>query len=224
MQIAFVFGVYNEWSLASRLVNQIRTLYPQAPAIAICDGTFNADFAQLCDLKGISFIASDRIKLPQFGGAWSQRLFTEFLKTDADILIKLDPDTYLWRCFTSFPDTDWFGTQANKYLYPYPRGGCVGFRRKCIERFIASNLLGHPKYKNHIFAYDRYGRWGWEHDLKQTEPISLQDWVLADVAHQLKLKLGDWSEVNIQFRQIVANHGLRWAATHPMPLINSDRG
>lgn len=221
-KLCFVFGIYTEWHLARRLAAQIRTFYKGAPIIALADGTNDPDFAMSCDSLGINFLCGDRLKLPQFGGEWSQRLFLEFLKTDSSTLIKLDPDTCLWRQFSYIPNADWFGSLGSSYKYPYPRGGCVGFRRAAVEKIVASELLLAEVYKCESFSYDRYGYWRWLHENHLGEAIALQDWILADVGQKLGLRVADWDEVNIQFRQIPDNPDLKWAATHPHPTINND--
>jgi hypothetical protein len=108
-KLAFGFGIYQEWHLATRLVHLLKKHYPDATVIAIADGTHNSDFDRLCQDLGIIYKCDRRLKLPQHGGLWMLRLFQAFLDlTDADIQIKLDPDTLLWRKFAFYPDSDWF--------------------------------------------------------------------------------------------------------------------
>lgn len=214
--LTFSFGIYQEWHLATRLIHQIKKHHPEATAIAIGDGTHNPHFASVCQQLGAIYKSDRRLKLPQYGGLWSLRLFELFLDTtDADILIKLDPDAQLWRKFAFYPDSDWFGTISPVYRHPFARGGCVGFKRHAVERIVRSEILLNPIFTKPRYSYDRYGKHKHSHECQQIELISLQDWILADVSYYLGLSLENWSEVNIQFRGTPQNRDLRYAATHP---------
>lgn len=214
--LAFGFGIYQEWHLATRLVHQLKKHHPTASAIAIADGTDNSRFRSLCQKVDVTYIKDRRLKLPQYGGSWTLRLFEAFLTlSDADILIKLDPDTMLWRGFSFYPDSDWFGTISPAYRHPFARGGCVGFKRHAVERIVNSEILLNPVFTKPRYSYDRYGKHKHSHECHSTERLSLQDWILADVGYYLDLSLEPWSEVDIQFRDTPDNGDLRYAATHP---------
>lgn len=216
--IAFYFAIYHEWLLATRLIKQIRKFYPNVPIITIADGTFDPDFAALGREYNIIFIQGERLKLLEHGGKWWERACTTFLElTTADTLIKIDPDTCIWRKFDFFPDADWFGSIERNMLYPFPRGGCKGIRRKAIERIIESKLLESPRFKHKFYAYDRFGRFKYPHENFPEIALVNEDLVLSEVAYQLKFSIANWTEVNIQFRHCPAIKN--FAATHPHPYL-----
>lgn len=216
--IAFYFAIYHEWKLASRLIKQVRNFYPDTPIIAIADGTFDSEFAVLSKSYNITFIQGKRLKLLEYGGKWWERAFIAFLElTTADILIKLDPDTCIWRKFNYYPDTDWFGTIEHNMLHPFPRGGCKGLQSSAIEKIISSKLLESSQFKHKFYEYDRFGKFKYPHESIPKIALGNEDLILSEIGYRLKFSLANWTEINIQLRKapLIKN----FAATHPHPYI-----
>lgn len=216
--IAFYFAIYHEWDIGARLIRQIRFFYPTAPIIVIADGTFNSEFASLAKNYNVFFILGDRLKPLKNGGKWWERACNAFLElTKADILIKVDPDTCLWRKFKFFPNSDWFGTIQQNSTYPFPRGGCKGIQREAINRIVKSGFLKNSQFTNKIYSYDRFGKHKYIYENIPQELLINEDLILADVAYKLKFSLANWSEVNIEWRRPPFVSG--FAATHPHPTL-----
>lgn len=216
LEPAFFFPVYDDTHLCARLISDIRKFYPTADVIAVSDGAI-ADrrrFKRVCDRSGVLFLETEkRLKLPDYGALWLQRLFENALaRTRAEILIRTEGDTRFHRGFEGFPEVEVAGTLSEQ-VPRFPRGGCVMWRRSALKRVIGSGLLGDAKYKDQFFSYTRYGKWRHEGEKEDWTPILCSDRVVADVIQRLSLKLSEWEEVNILFRGIPETEG--YAATHP---------
>jgi hypothetical protein len=213
---AFFFPVYDDTHLCTRLISEIRRVYPAADVIAVSDGAI-ADrqrFKRVCDRSGVIFIETQqRLKVPDYGALWLQRLFEHALaRSRAEVLIRTEGDTRLHRGFDGFPDGDVAGTLSEQSP-KFPRGGCVMWQRAALKRVVGSGLLGDSKYKDRFYSYTRYGKWRHEGEKEDWTPILCSDRVVADVIQRLSLKLSEWEEVNILFRGIPETAG--YAATHP---------
>lgn len=153
-------------------------------------------------------------------GLWTHRYLEYFLKyTDASIVLRVDPDTCVWRNFAlPVGDYDIFGTiEPRKYRYPYVLGGCIGFTRECAQKIVDSKLLLDSKFKH--FNYQRYKHHRWEHEVESDEQIAFQDWIVADVAFELNLKLQEWKEICILGNYKRVPKIETFAITHPHPLL-----
>ncbi len=151
-------------------------------------------------------------------GLWTQRYLNIFLKhTNATHLLKVDPDTCVWRSFSLPPgDYDIFGNMSNRYKYPYIKGGCIGFTRSAAKKIIDSEFLLDKEYEN--FNYQRYKNHKWPHEIESAEQFAFQDWIVGDVAHRLNLKLKEWEEIYILGNLNIVPEIKEYAVTHPHPL------
>ncbi len=131
----------------------------------------------------------------------------------------MDPDTCIWKTF-NLPkgDYDLFGNiSKNRYKYPYVRGGCIGLTRIAAQKILDSGMLLEDKYKN--YNYQRYNWYKWPHEIKSTEEIAFQDWIMADVCHELKLKLKQWNDICILGNDKRVPDKADFAITHPNPIL-----
>lgn len=214
MSLAFVLMLYDDVLLAERLIRQLRQWHPNADILAIADGVTPDGFAAYCTLNTVTYVPGDRLKPRTHGGQWTQRYLELFLaRSDATTLIKLDPDSFVYRAIANVPDSasaDLFGTlRVNHLGQTQVRGGCVGYQRAAAQRLMASKLLLEDKYRDATrYSYRR----------KPEDPLlTLQDAIVADVAQRLELKLFEWSEVAIVSgsETPVDNAALTYAVTHP---------
>lgn len=198
--------MYNDQHLALRLVKQIRKHFEQG-AIVIADGV-----PVQPELNDLALCRSfERVK-DRTTGYWTQRYLEMGLQTSASTIIKLDPDTCIWKRFTP-PDAEWFGTLGDSG--DYVRGGAVGFSRAAAERVVASGLL-HGRFP---YVYRRWSKYRWPHEQESDEVVSNQDHIMRRVMGKLGIKPTSWPEVLIYGNsgQIPVPNGE--AVTHPHPTL-----
>lgn len=198
---------------AKHMADRIRLLHREAILISIGDGLAPPD--------GDLTVPGKRLKLSKNGAAWSKRWMELAYQSDCDRVIRIDPDTWLWRRFNSFPDCDIGGTVvANpRSRVHYVRGACVCFKRSAIGAILDSKLLDDPIYGiDPMFGYYRYGMFAFPGEVMNSEFLYTEDPTVAHIAAKLRLSLGHWDEVCIGFRETPPpNNDLRLAATHPHP-------
>lgn len=192
--IAFAVNIYRDEALALRLARQIRRHYPEAHLVFVHD--------------------RDRLKLRRTG-EWTARYLRLALSTDAETIIKIDPDACLWRRFV-VPDAAWFGVPTLSGVFL--RGGAVGFSRATAETLLASGqLLAESKH-----IYSRYGAFRWPHELEDDTLISCQDRIVGDVMQSLGIGWSRWEDVHdLGNAMTVAERG-NHAISHPHPTIALD--
>lgn len=219
--IAFCFTVYKEFSLATRLINQIRSYYPESDVICIMDGTCNIEFIHLCEQEQVVCIEGKRLYVRHLGGAWVERLLKTYLeRSNADYMIKLDPDSYLRRKFSGFPDTDLGGSlsKLNHLSFTLIQGGCRFQTRETCDKILASNLLKDSQYREkNLFSRSRsqahYFKLG-----EQFEDIKHpgEDAIISHVVSTLNLSISDWAEVHCRDVDNYCQDADRYAVIHPV--------
>lgn len=211
---AFVFTFFDDIVLAQRLIRQLRQFYPTADILAIADGVRPAAFAAYAQINAVQYLEGERLKPRASGGQWTHRYLELFLaQSSADVLIKLDPDSFVYRAFEAFPAStkaDLFGNLKTNHLQQVQvRGGCVGYQRTAVQRLVSSKLLLEDQYRNASkYTYRR---------LPADPLLTLQDAIVADVAQRLGLALAEWADVAIVSgnETPVDNAALTYAVTHP---------
>lgn len=205
--IAFIVNVYShDQALALRLLGQLRPCYPDAPILIIGDGVaVSRELGQ----QGTPIEMLRQKHLPS--GLWTHRYLALALgQTTADVFVKIDPDTCMWRK-PEIPDADWFGTPSQDGTFL--RGGAVGIRRGVIQSVLQSRLLLKPT----IHSYGRFDSFRWPHEKKDSTPISCQDRIMGDVMETLGYPPTPWPDVNIlgnPRREALAGD---FALSHPHP-------
>ncbi len=215
MDLIFLVNVYNDQHLAKRLIQQIKN-HHICDIIVIGDGVKLEDY---CKQNTIWF-ECNRAKAERQKGLWTQRYLELFLKhTNAKHLLRVDPDTCVWRsCILPEGEYDLFGhIEPLRYKYPYIRGGCIGFTRSAAEKIISSQYLLDKNYEH--FNYQRYKHHRWDHEEESDEKIAFQDWIIGDVVHRLNLKQKNWEDICILGNQKIIPKKKSYSITHPHPLL-----
>ena len=141
MSLAFVATTHRGDShLAYRLLWQLNTYHPRAEKIFITDGKLQdwqtRALEGMCDTLIHGEALGQNTARPT---AWLERMLRLALEhTSAEIIVKLDPDAYLFRAIRSYPGADLFGTL---YADGTVTGGVYGFRRDTARRVLESGLL-----------------------------------------------------------------------------------
>jgi hypothetical protein len=199
---AFVLHTYKDQERAKKRITSLRTLYPSSPVIAIADGVDDADYAAFCKDNKVQYTLGDRLKLPEFSGKWTERWMRAYLdQTDAPLVIKLDPDTGVFKALASFPGADVFG----KYSYLTNSdlemlGGCVGFTRRAVEKILDTKMLGQYRFSLAGYTYPRFApnRLLPGEGPEERQFISVQDRIVSYIVKHLKLSLADWPQVAVE--------------------------
>ena len=233
--ISFYFNIYKNEIYACRLLLQLRKFYPNSEIVIICDGEANLysinnirDYhdRMFPDSPPFVLIKGDRLK--NVGPEFTQRNFKCVLNnTTSDLVIKLDPDSYMWRSFSYIPEGDWIGyvkLLAIPYLsrrFDFISGGCFGMKRNVIKEIYNSELLLSDEYRTPESFYDRYTRHRKFADPVCDESIYRENLVLDDVANRLGVTPVQWDEVYCtqHGEQLQNPDDLKYAVTHPVRYI-----
>lgn len=216
---AFAFVVYDEFGLATRLVNQIRSFYPTIDVLCITDGTDNLEFARLCQEKNVKYEVGERVYFQKFGGNWLERLLRCFLNnSNADSLIKLDPDIIINRTFTYFPESNIAGTFIEDTINGnFVRGACRFSTKDSCIKILDSNLLHDSKYKiQSLYGHKRFAPPYWSVGEESSNDVMIsEERVFCDVATRLNLSINNWDEVCCKRWELPSNFQ-DYAVIHPV--------
>lgn len=216
--LCFVFNIYQDEDRAKILVQQLKSTLSDSQILSLFEGTPSGDIASYLTSKQIGFNQGERLKPQINGGAWLERIFKTYLESsEAEYLIKIEPDTTIFRTFTSIPNTEIAGT-----LIQIPdgrelvHGGCVLFKREVVQKIVRLRLLENPKYKfDRRFGYRRYEPpYLQEGEVRSSEWIISGDAVLADIIQELNISVENWTEVScgVHPSEMASDN---WAVFHP---------
>lgn len=195
-KIAFFMGVYKDQELAKHNIKDIRNIYGDSvDIISISDGVCDRDFESFCDKHSVYYEEGDRRAKAELGGGWTLRMLETSLRvSDFDILVKIDPDTQIKRVFRYIPDSDYFGNIRNGN---HLQGGCKGLKRSAVDKILSSGLLLDTKYcSNTEYAYCRFlPPYIRVDEDKSNESLSVEDFILWDVAKILELSIEEWNDI-----------------------------
>jgi hypothetical protein len=213
-------GAQLEWCLKA-----LRAACPNAPAVVISDGVNDPTYPEICKRYAVRYVLGAYYKRVECGGRWWRRTFEAGLRLETEWLVKIDPDTRVWRPFQAVPTTDVAGTvtrwghsafaTSRSALRENVQGGCQLIKASAARELLASGHLDSPDLKHHYaFALS-------DQDYRNCKARAYlsTDRTLMWLVNRAGLTWGDWSEVNCVWRAPAPeNEGLRYAATHPHKL------
>jgi len=214
----FFLNIHKDEDLAVQCVQSIRRHYPDVPILAIADGpadeskldpVMNAHKFELIQGEALKYHGHNKNVHPQH----IKRNLTAILERMPEgRIIKLDPDSYVWRQIRYCPDSYWagtvtFGHQAKTFNQGLRmcNGGAWMMRTEAMEEILKSGLLGHKFLRNPF--------------IQGEDPI--YGWVLE----QLEISPVAWSEVMSSRRKLESEAhqwGYQSAITHPVKGIFSE--
>lgn len=192
-QVLFQICVYKDQELARARISELRSFYGATPIQSISDGVRDDAYAKFCLDHSVRYHIGDRLKLTKFAGSWTVRRLRLFLQTDADVCVKLDPDTKVCAKVERWPSADLFGHKQDPPA-AILHGGCLGITREAAQKILDSRLLLAQRYTDLRFGYRRF------HDEKKPEEerevvwVSCEDRILQDLSARLSLTLADFPE------------------------------
>jgi hypothetical protein len=183
----FYFSIFQDEIYAVRLVWQLARYFPLSKVIAISDGPCDSHSMYVASNfnPNLIILQGERLKHAGKGMEFTQRNLSWVLGySQAEIIVKLDPDTYINRpC--RFPNVDWFGDVKQTGFpflglnFEFIAGGCMGFRRHIIEMLIESEYLISEQLNKAEGFYDRYVQYKKFGDPNCTDLIHREDYAFG---------------------------------------------
>lgn len=183
MKIAWHLPIYQNHEQAYRALVQLRTLHPFDVITVTQDGGDPEPELEQRIRELARFQKTPRLKLWQCGGLWTAHYLSRFLsESDAKVLIKIDPDTWINDSINPYtlPSSDVFGDIQSCYGKPQVTGWSIGFHRRAVVVMLASGILYDERYSNTKYSYK--------------DGVSLQDQIVMDVINRLDLTFEHWEE------------------------------
>lgn len=198
MRICFYMGVYLDNQLAFKRLSELIQIYPNREAVNIivyCDGINHLELSQFCNSYQINYTQANRIKPARFGAKWIARMLRLYLLlSQADVLVRIEPDTKVLRQFHGFPDGDLIGNIRHSGTARYIQGGGVGIKRGAARQILDSKILDDPIYQQ--FSYRRYQEpYVQPGEGTSNEELLAVDVALSHAADRLGLTFGQWDEI-----------------------------
>jgi len=145
--ICWVIPAHNEGErLKWCLGNILRVKESRDEVRVVFDGSQDSTYdSKDYGLDSRNFVfGSQHLYEPGKGNLWWKRLIIEFLKTDCQVLIKLDTDTKINRR----PRLNLWPTDSGYCgdVHGYPSGGCILLNRECCEKIL--NIIDDWHFKD----------------------------------------------------------------------------
>jgi hypothetical protein len=220
VRIFWFIQTYRDLSRLRRTLARLRKLYSESQVLVVSDGDPDPEIEQVCKRYSARFALRSRLFGVEQGGEPVQKMLEAFLTTDADILIKIDPDTNIRRRFSFMPtptDSSLYGTvqsigtESNRIFSI--QGGCIIIPRQAAVLLVSSSLLKSERLKPPALEWalnkltiDR-----------AASGLTSHDWTLGWACRELGLLCKDHREVysNYRPRLIDTMRKHRAAVSHP---------
>lgn len=220
LRLFWFIQTYRDLSRLRQTLARVRTFYPESPVIVVSDGDRNPEISRVCQAYRADFTLRARLFSVEHGGEPVQRMLEAFLRTDADILIKIDPDSNVRRRFAVMPsprDTSVYGTVQSAGSGPNPivsvQGGCMIVPRGSATLLMESALLTSDRLKPPALE------WAADEELVARTACGLTsyDWTLGWACRELGLLSKDHPEVFSRYRPSLSDWltERRMAVSHP---------
>jgi hypothetical protein len=188
MNVTFAMTTFHEGVLVDKSVKALREFHPKSTIVVLHDEETN-------------------LKVPELRGTWTANWMLTALATDADIIVKVDPDTRAYNTVSKWPESDVFGEIAPNWVYAglgatnVVFGACIGFKRSAVKKILDSGYLLDKQYEK--FAH---------------KGVSIQDPIVTDVINRLGLSIGHWSGLHMRtrFKEIGTFDKKQVAFAHPV--------
>lgn len=192
-QVLFQICVYKDQELARARIAELRSFYGATPIQSISDGVRDDTYAKFCFENSVLYYIGDRLKLVKFAGAWTVRRLRLFLQSDADLCVKIDPDTKVCAKVERWPRADLFGHKQEPPAAPL-HGGCLGITREAAQKIIDSRLLLAEHYTDLRFGYRRFHDEKKPGEMTDVSWVACEDRILEDLVPRLHLTTADLPE------------------------------
>jgi hypothetical protein len=220
VRIFWFIQTYRDLPKLRKTLTRLRKLYPEAPVLVVSDGDSNPAIERACDKYLVKFILQSRLFGVEHGGEVTQRMLEAFLTTDADVLIKIDPDTNIHRRFSVMPsrmDPNVYGSvqsggSASNSIVSI-QGGCVIVPRQAAVLLANSSLLNSDRLKPPALEWVV----STELSARAASGLTSSDHTLGWACRELRLLCKDHPEVCSRYRPSLMDTitASRLAVFHP---------
>jgi hypothetical protein len=154
VRLFWFIQTYRDLPRLRKTLASVRTFHPDSEVLVVSDGDPDPDIHRACRVNSASFTLRSRLYGVEHGGELVQRILESFLATDADILVKIDPDTNVRRRFSVMPsrlEAAIYGTVesagSSSSRMTSIQGGCIIVPRQAAIRLATSGLLASERLK-----------------------------------------------------------------------------
>jgi hypothetical protein len=220
VRIFWFIQAYRDLSRLRRTLARLQELYPESQVLVVSDGDPDLEIERACRKYSADFTLRARLFGVEQGGEPVQQMLEAFLRTDAHILIKIDPDTDVRRRFSLMPsrsDSALYGTvqsagsESNRIASI--QGGCIIVPRQAAIRLASSSLLRSERLKPPALE------WAVDESLvaRSASGLTSYDWTLGWACREFGLPSKDHPEVCSRYQPSLMDTltDRRVAVSHP---------
>lgn len=202
-RIVWFIQTYRDLPRLRTTLARLRALYPESQVLVVSDGDANPEIPDVCGRHAAEFTLRPRLFGVEHGGEPAHLMLEAFLARDADVMIKIDPDTTLRRRFAKLPPAEsagLYGTVQSAGLGPNRltsiQGGCIIVPRKAAVLLAASSLLLSDRLKPPTleWAVNDTSR------ARARSGLTSYDWTLGWACRELDLHSSEHPEVFCRHR------------------------
>jgi hypothetical protein len=219
-RIFWFIQTYRDLPRLRRTLAGLRKAYPESQVLVVSDGNPDPEINETCESYAVGFMLRPRLFGVEQGGEPVQKMLEEFLTTDADLLIKIDPDTHIRRRFSRLPsrgDSSLYGTpqsqgsESNRIISL--QGGCIIVPREAAIVLASSAILQSERLKPPALEWTVAGTLV----ARAASGLTSYDWTLGWACRELGLRSRRHPEVFSRYRPSLVDcvRDLGAAVSHP---------
>jgi hypothetical protein len=211
---------YHDRPQLRKTLARLRRVYPESQALVVSDGDEDPAIAEDCGHFSAGFTLRSRLFGVEHGGESVHQMLEAFAAADADILLKIDPDTNVRHRFRRMPSSTesaiYGSVQASgpkgEELISI-QGGCIIVPRHAATQLLRSGLLRSDRLRppELVWAVNKLSK------DRAAAGLTSQDWTLGWACRELGIICAAHPEVfaNYRPRLIDAMRKRRAAVSHP---------
>ncbi len=213
-------------SLLREALRRLRKVAPRDTVLVVSDGDDDPCLPALCAAAGARFVRGKRLFGVESGGLVVERMLDLFLATDAEHLIKIDPDTDVRRVFRRLPRRDRAlvagtlqatGTVETRLVSV--QGGAILMTRLAAQRFKDSGLFCRTELKPPQIA------WAVSDSTceRATSGLTSFDWTIGWAARRLGIQMLAHPEIHSVWKPSFLDHLVARGAAVSHPRLSWGR-
>jgi hypothetical protein len=221
-EIAWAIQLHHSRGQIEWCLDLLRAAYPTSRVVLISDGD-GEDYRDIATRHQCRYVRGEHLHALETCHLYVRRLLTALADGAEAYCFKIDPDTAVWRRFTSLPafsalfgtpETITEGRLAEIHGAPNVQGGCIGMTRDVVDDLLASDALSRENcVERHLATWARCD------DMVRTAARGqfCDDFVLSWAARHIDVPICDHPEIKSRWRRLPASPHA-YAITHPHKL------